>query len=170
MAETLVVHGTLSVVVPHCVQHVGMYRLIKLPRSSRQVLLSLLVLQGWRIWCMLFPLVSQQLAEMLTHLACYRRVWSLGLPCSELPVVVSGSYAMLPGSGGNSNLGVPLDDRIQHWWRVVSRLRSLILLWWRWGRDLVPRTCQRWPGKVPGNLLLFSSEGDSKFCENIWSL
>jgi hypothetical protein len=30
-------------------------------------------LQWWRIWCMLFPLVSQQLAEMLTHLACCRR-------------------------------------------------------------------------------------------------
>ena len=40
MAETLVVHGALSVVVPHCVGQVGMYRLHKLPRISRQVLLS----------------------------------------------------------------------------------------------------------------------------------
>ena len=192
-SQTLLVLGSLSTVA-ECTLHIdggnidgtqrivsrcsplrwtGRYdRLHKLSRSSRQVLLPLLVLQGWRIWCMLFPLVSQQLAEMLTHLACCRRIWSLGLPCSGLPVVVSGSYAMLPGSGDKSNLGVPLDDRIQHWWHVVSRLRGLILLWWRWGWDLVHRTCQWWPGKVPGNLLLLSSEGDSrwKWCVWCWRL
>jgi hypothetical protein len=33
-----VVHAALSVVVPHCVGQVGMYRLHKMSRSSRQVL------------------------------------------------------------------------------------------------------------------------------------